>query len=123
MPIKKRNNVDIVERCLNYGVLIIKIANQLPKTPAGYRIAGQLVDSGTSVGANIEEAQEAVSKNDFVHKVNISLKECRESIFWLRLILKSKLLEEKIVRPGIEEGEEIKKILATIIWKTKKKKK
>lgn len=117
---KKLNKKDILERCLNYGVLIIKIADQLPKNPAGYKIAGQLVDAGTSVGANMEEAQESVSRNDFIYKVNISLKECRESIFWLKIISKSKLLKDKIVGPGIEEGKEIKSILATIIWKTKK---
>lgn len=117
---KEFNQPDIVRRCFDYGILVIKIANRLPRTPAGFKIAEQLVDSGTSVGANMEEAQEAVSKNDFIHKINICLKECRESIFWLKTISESGLLEETVVREGIKEGKEIKNILATIIWKTKK---
>lgn len=115
-----RAKVDIVERCLDFGVLVIKVANKLSKTPAGYEIARQLVRAGTSVGANMEEAQEAVSKNDFIHKVNISLKETRESIFWLQIILKAKILPKKGVNPAINEAQEIRKILASIIWKTKK---
>lgn len=115
-----RVKVDIVERCLDFGVLVIKIANKLPKTPAGYEIARQLVRAGTSVGANMEEAQEAVSKNDFIHKVNISLKEARESIFWLQIILKARMLPKKVVNPAINEAQEIRKILASIIWQTKK---
>ena len=119
MSENKNGRKEIVDRCLNYGVLIIKIANKLPRTPAGFKIAEQLVSSGTSIGANLEEAQEAVSRNDFVHKINISLKECRETIFWLEIIQKSDLLEEKTIIPCVNEGSEIKKILATIIWKTK----
>ena len=112
--------VNIVERCLDFGVSVIKVANKLSKTPAGYEIARQLVRAGTSVGANMEEAQEAVSKNDFIHKVNILLKETRESIFWLEIILKAKMLPKKVVNPAINEAQEIRKILASIIWKTKK---
>jgi four helix bundle protein len=119
MSENKNGRKEIVDRCLNYGVLIIKITDKLPRTPAGFKIAEQLVSSGTSIGANLEEAQEAVSKNDFIHKINISLKECRETIFWLEIIQKSDLLNEKTITPGINEGVEIKKILATIIWKTK----
>lgn len=70
---------DIRERSFKFGIRICKLTNELPKTPFGFEIGKQLVRSGTAIGANIEEAQNAVSKPDFVSKLNISLKEARET--------------------------------------------
>lgn len=80
---------------LDYGFKIIQICGRLPRTVAGRHIAQQLVCSGTSAGANYEEACGAQSKADFVHKLQIVLKETRESMFWLRLADRSRMLPEK----------------------------
>ena len=84
---EERRNLN--DRLLEYGGRIIKLVESLPKTLVGRRIGDQLLRSGTSAGANYEEAQAAESKDDFVHKLQIALKELRESNYWLRLLLRA----------------------------------
>jgi len=73
-------------RLLQYGARIIRLVEALPKTLVCRRIADQLLRSGMAVGANYEEAQGAESRVDFSHKLQIALKELRESNYWLRLL-------------------------------------
>ncbi len=82
------------ERLLDFADRAGKVVNALPGSRLGRHIAGQLVRSGTSPGPNYQEACAAESRADFVHKLGICLKELRESRFWIRLIIKSKLLKE-----------------------------
>ena len=110
---------DICERTLNFGVRIINLVNSLPKTPAGIALSNQIVRSGTSIGANIEEAQDALSKKDFIHSMTISLKEARETNYWLKIILKSGLISESRLRNITDENIELIKILTTIVKKAK----
>src|SRR6516165_1811975 len=77
---------DLGERLVEYGVRIVRVVGSMPTSLAGRRIADQLLTCGLSVGANFEEAQAAESHNDFVHKLQIALKELRESNYWLRLL-------------------------------------
>ena len=70
--------------------------------------------SGTSIGANVEEAQAAESKADFAHKYNIALKEARETKYWLRLICASGMAKEANIDPLIKESDEICRILGQI---------
>ena len=70
---------ELGERLLDYGFRIIKVVEAMPGTLAGRRIGDQLLRCGTSAGANYQEAQAAESKADFVHKLQLSLKEVRES--------------------------------------------
>jgi len=77
---------DLEERLLEYSARIIRMAERLPNTRAGNHIGSQLLRSGTSPPPNHGEAQAAESANDFVHKLNICLKELRESHRWLLLI-------------------------------------
>ena len=115
----KSNRLDILDRTFKFGVRIIKLANSLPRSPAGYAIANQLVRAGTAIGANLEEAQSAHSKKAFIHGVTISLKEARECYYWLRIVLESKLTEEKKLEAILDENEQIVKILVSIIKKAK----
>ena len=75
--------------------------------------------SGTSICANIEEAQAAQSKADFAHKCNISLKEARETNYWLRLLIASEIISEKKLLPLLGESEELCRIIATITKKSR----
>jgi len=114
---------DIRERAFAFAVRIVKLCRFLEKhSDVSKSLLNQLLDAGTSVGANLEESVAGQSKADFVHKNAISLKEARESNYWLRLILASSEFEENIAK-GIRELEteslEIAKILGTIIIKTK----
>lgn len=115
--------VNLLEKTKNFGVAIIKNSSQLPKNPAGFTIADQLVRAGTSIGANLIEAQEAISAKDFFYKITICLKEARETRYWLELICLSNLLDESKVRPLLQELEEISKILTVTVKKLREKKK
>src|ERR1700747_2659819 len=77
-------NLDV--RLLAYGARVIRLVEALPKTLVCNRIGDQLLRSGMAVGANYEEAQGAESRPDFNHKLQIALKELRESNYWLRLL-------------------------------------
>lgn len=81
--------------------------------------SSQLIRSGTLIGANVEESQAAQSKADFVHKLEIALKEARETRYWLKLIIGAELIEETRLIPMLNEVNEIIKIIASIIVKTK----
>ncbi len=85
-----------------------------------YVLSKQMLRSGTSIGANIEEAVSAHSTKDFISRMVIALKEARETRYWLRLIEKSKLIHEEISL-YISESEDIIHILTAIINTTKKK--
>jgi len=74
---------------LDFACEIIKLVIQLNGSAVGRHIAGQLLRSSTSAGANYEEACGAESRPDFIHKLQIVLKELRETLYWLRLIKKS----------------------------------
>jgi four helix bundle protein len=106
---------DLDERLLVYGATIVKLVESLPSTIAGRRIGDQLLRSGTSVGANFEEAQGAEPKNDFAHKLQIALKELRESNYWLRLLAKTEMLPQETLVVVIDESAQLKAILSKSI--------
>ena len=86
----------------------------MPKTPAGFAIGDQLVRSGTSIGANTQEAQRARSKRDFKNCMQIALKEASETRYWLFVAEKSGLLKQSNLPDDLEE---IIKILSVIVRK------
>ncbi len=119
----KERIFDIRERAFAFAVRVVKLCQFLEKNSnVSKSVLNQLLDAGTSVGANLEESVAGQSKADFVHKNSISLKEARESNYWLRLIAATSKLDENIVK-GIRELEtesiEIANIIGTIIVKTK----
>lgn len=112
--------MDIQDRTLEFGVRILKFADKLPKTQSGNVLARQLVRSGTSIGANMEEADGAATKRDFINKVIISRKEARETRYWLRLIKKAQIIyKEDNLDDLIQESHELMKILSSIANKAR----
>ncbi|WP_315788069.1 four helix bundle protein [Fischerella sp. JS2] len=85
---------DIRDRSFEYALRAIKLFEflQEEKYGAGYIIGKQYLRSATSIGANIQEAQSGESKADFIHKFSIAQKEARESLYWLRLLVKSAIV-------------------------------
>lgn len=83
---QKNKIFDLEDRLIVFAVLIIEITESLYNTRAGNHISGQLVRSGTSPALQYGEAQGAESRNDFIHKLKISLKELRESLVSLKII-------------------------------------
>jgi len=118
--------MQIQDRALEFGVGILKFADKLPKSTAGAVLAKQLIRSGTSIGANMEEADGAASKNDFINKVTIARKEARETRYWLRLINKAELMHHKgnveELESLLKESLEIMRVLSAIINKAKERK-
>lgn len=108
---------DLLDRTFYFGVRCLKHLKTFPNTSEYSIIKYQLGKSSTSIGANYEEAQAGSSKADFKNKVRISLKEARESNYWLRVL---KALEDKQddeLNFLTQESNEIKKILASILNK------
>ena len=103
---------ELADRLVEFGVRVIRMTGALPKNYAGKHVAQQLLRSATSAGANYEEARGAGSKRDFVHKVALTLKELKESGYWLRLVCEAGLLAPKRAEPLSEECAELCAIMA-----------
>ena len=110
---------DLEERLLDYSARIIRLVERLPGTRAGNHIAGQLLRSGTSPLPNHGEAQAAESRNDFVHKLKICLKELHESHRWLLLIQRVPLLRPRRVDALITETDELIRIFVSSVQTAK----
>jgi four helix bundle protein len=95
------------ERLINFAVRILKLSANLPKTTAGKHIAGQIVRSGTSPASNYGEARGAESHSDFIHKLGIVLKELNETFIWLRIVERSHMINEKLLKSILEENREL----------------
>jgi four helix bundle protein len=106
---------DIEERLVEFAVAIIRLCSELPSTPAGKHMAGQLLRCGTSPAHNYGEARGAESKNDFVHKLGVVLKELNESGISLEIITRSELLPLRVVASVKNECTELSKIIASSI--------
>jgi len=110
---------DIKERTFLFGVRIVRLVNVLPRSIAGIEVGRQVIRSGTSVGANVEEADGAESKKDFIHKMSIARKESRETRYWLRIIQAS-LLDSAEVADLIKESDQLVRIISKIIANARK---
>jgi four helix bundle protein len=112
---------DLADRLLDFAAEVIKLTASLNKTFNGRHIAGQLMRSATSAGANWEETCGAESRQDFVHKMQIVLKELRESKYWLRLIKRANLLpgHQPEVDSLLQEAKELNNIVGKAVVTTK----
>lgn len=97
-----------------FGENVIEFAKRIPQTPVTRRLIDQLVGAGTSVGANYCEADDAVSKKEFKHKIGTSKKEARETKFFLRMIAKAVPEMKDAARPLWQEAKELHLIFAKI---------
>ena len=111
---KEGQKFDIQERTFKFAVRVVKLLNRLPRTTAGFEIGKQVVRSAMSIGSNVEEADAAESKQDFIHKMSIAHKETRETRYWLRII-RAALLDDDELRALIQESDELVRILYTIV--------
>ena len=114
------NSKDIRTRSLQYALRAVKLYQHLQKQTdgAGWIIRSQYLRSATSIGANIEEAHAGESRGDFIHKFGIARKETRESLYWLNLLEKSKLVSTERITPLIRETKELLNVITAIILRT-----
>lgn len=115
--------VDINKRAFDFdfGLGIIHLVNSLPKTTAGYAIGNQIIRSGTSIGANIEEAMGGHTKSDFTYCMNVAKKEARETKYWLKILTGARLGSQERVESLLKESDELVAILTTIVRKASSK--
>lgn len=108
------------QRAFKFASNIVLFYENYSKTHKDNTISKQLLRSGTSVGANINEAQFGNSKNDFIAKLHISLKETGESIYWIKLLKSTNLLPTQKADELLNQAEEIKRILISSLNTAKK---
>ena len=114
----KKDNI-IREKTYQFSLKIIDLYQNLCKQRE-FVLSKQLLRSGTSIGANVEEATAAQSKKDFIAKMSIASKEARETNYWLRLLRDSKIAKEIDLSKHLEESEEIIKIITAIVKTSQK---
>ena len=100
---------------MKFSVSVLKMIMKIKKDDVGKHISNQLMRSATSSGANYEEACGAQSKADFTHKMQIVLKELKESIYWLKLLKKAELINLDLLDINLNEAEELSNIIAKSI--------
>lgn len=118
----KRKDEELADRLLEFTVRIIKLVTSLPRSEVGKHIGSQLLRSGTSPGANYEEARGAESNADFIHKLGIVLKELKETRFWIRVIKSVPLVNPDRTEILLDECEQLIAIIAKSIFTARKKK-
>jgi four helix bundle protein len=112
---------DIVERTFNLAVLVIQLCVKLDERPGvGRVLMSQILRAGTSVPANVEEAQAAQSRADFISKMSIAFKEARETHLRLRLLVPVKVVPADDLNPLIQEADEIRRVIGAIIVSSKR---
>lgn len=111
---------DIEQRTFEFAVRIVKLCQVLDKTPGVPRtLANQIMRSGTSVGANVEEAQAGQSKADFISKMSIATKEARETLYWLRLLTETDVVAAAKLSDLADEANQLVAIMTTIVKKSR----
>ncbi len=98
-----------------FGLQIVNLYLYLNSKKKEYQLSKQVLRSGTSIGANVEEAIGASSRKDFKVKMDIAYKEARETHYWIRLLKDSKILEDKLANSLLNDTEELLKIIGSII--------
>ncbi|MGV3559041.1 four helix bundle protein [Larkinella arboricola] len=101
-----------------FGVRTVNLYKWLVDNQVPYKIAEQLLRSGTSIGANVEEATGGYSRKDFSAKIGIAYKEARETRYWLRLLQATDYLNERMATSMLNDCEELIKILSSILLTT-----
>jgi len=105
----------ILNKTYNFALRIIKLNKFLTEEKKEFTLSKQILRSGTSVGANAEEASGSISKKEFRAKFFISYKEARETHYWLRLLRDSEYIDENLAESLLSDIEEILKILGAIL--------
>lgn len=112
---------DIYQRTFNFSIKILAFSNKISSSLINKILLSQLVRSGCSIGANLREAKQSRTRKEFSNKFSIALQEAEETDYWLSIVSKIDLKMKQDCDKLLQECKEIKKILATIIIKSKKK--
>jgi len=113
------NSAAVQEKSFRFAVRIVNLCRYLQTERKEYVLSKQLLRSGTSIGANIAESQQAQSRADFTSKLNIALKEAYETNYWLRLMSETQYLNTQEFESIIADCKELEKLLIAIVKTTK----
>lgn len=105
----------LIDKSIIFASRIVKLYDYLIKNKRGLTIAKQIIRSGTSIGANINEANYGQSPADFVSKMHIALKETAETEYWIKLLYMSEYIDEKMHISLLDDCLELKRILISSI--------
>lgn len=111
---------DLEERTLEFSKGIIRICKKLPRDSINRELIGQLIRASGSVGANYREANDALSKKDFIHRIKITRREAKEAHFWLENLEEANPTLNGEIRELMQEALELKKIFSAIADKSEK---
>lgn len=111
----------VQKKSYDFAIRIVGLYRYLTLSKKEFVLSKQVLRSGTSIGANTEEAEGGCSKNDFSHKISIAYKESRETKYWLRLLRDTGYLKESFFVSIFSDCEDICRILARIIISTRAK--
>jgi four helix bundle protein len=120
--IEQKENI-ILDKSFKFAIRIVKLFQYLCNKKKEFILSKQILKSGTSIGANIEEAHGGISTPDFSNKISIAYKESKETKYWLRLLYETDYLDKKMFDSLIKDCEELNKILFSIIKTTRINKK
>ena len=105
----------IESKSMAFAIQIVRLYQDLTAEQREYVLSKQLLRSGTSIGANIREAVQGFSRKDFVYKMNIALKECSETLYWLELLHETDYLSDKAYQRISSEAMDLLKLLTSIV--------
>ncbi|MEO0586870.1 MAG: four helix bundle protein [Planctomycetota bacterium] len=112
---------ELLERCVDFSITAIQLSERLANDRRPVPIINQVLRSSTSIGAQLHEADEAMSDRDFVKCCGIAVKEVRETEYWLRLIQRMQWASDQPLTAHREEAKELRLILKSIIARTRKR--
>ena len=110
---------EMKQRTKAYALRVIRLVQALPRNEVARTVGGQLLRSGTSVGANYRSACRAKSRPDFVHKLKIVEEECDESLYWMELLVEGELISAGRLQALQQEGSEILSIVVASLRTTR----
>jgi len=115
----KANNI-IKDKCYHFALRIVKLYEFLKDNKKEYTLSKQVLKSGTSIGANVEEAEAGQTKKDFLTKMATASKEARETLYWLKLLRDSGYIEKRLAKSLTDDAEELARVLTAIVKTTQK---
>lgn len=113
-----KDNV-VMDKSFAFAVKIVKLVKSVQDQKKEYLLTKQLIRSGTSIGANVREGNNAESKANFIHKLSIAQKECSETIYWLELLKETEYISEAQFQSVQTNAVELIKLLTSILKSTK----
>lgn len=117
---KSLKSNSLKDRTFDFSVQIIQFISKLPNQKIYWSLGDQLLRSGTSIGANVTEAQGSLSKKEFISFYHIALKSAKETVYWLEILQKSNLIKESELSWFIDESNQLVKMLTSSILTLKR---